>query len=793
MAVAAAVIIALALGGLSLLFLEEAPKDQTTKGPNNNGPALKPKADRKKPQPKPVELLPEVKDKNSKKADDKSTKALPKATKDGREFIVQLDYEPAQPGLVAPALAILRPEKAALFGKADGSKVVFSLPKDFTGTHEFALAMALGRRRVGEGKDRKNIDYRRKGGSHPFFAWPKVDGVAKPPRFDFSKPWPKPLTLKMLVTTEVTRVAVYVQDEAGEPVPKLEVSYNPQPYAMFFRSLGNEQLAKGITNDKGECTLTIPKCKTLTIRAWKTQAKAEDGRRRGFLRASQNFDWPPPSKVTLTMKAPVRRQDDPRNFHVFFEVQDAEGNEVKDARISLKLHKAAAEQDEEQWTQEWARNDYNSMEIHFRGKRGLYKGKITADKGVKEFELELLNPGQRTEKSLVLDKRSEVYGRILLPNGQPAPDVRVQLSAFGPLGQFPKRSRNIKTTDAKGEFRLAIGDHHKWLQAYKDGYEHVSVSIEALTMPAEIRLKNGQDVFGQLFDSQQQPAKGARVRLVFGQPVGAPAKGQEKDDKGFAKNSFRSIYGSVDEQGRYRFKGMPANKYSLVVRQKGNAPSVRILNIERNKDQSFQLPDGQSWSCTLKAEGKDLSHIRGSAQLVCIRTSRAGLPANMEWEAGRGASGRARVSGPQVSFEGLAPGDYLLEVQAKHDEQGLQFSNLERVTIPSAHGQIELGKAGRVIISAPASAKFPKGEKIRFEYMPEAALEIDGQRQASRGLWLKSWTSWTIQAGAKDREFPGVPPGRYRLTWRLDSDKSGMQHSLEFVVMPEQDQLLTLR
>jgi Carboxypeptidase regulatory-like domain len=169
-----------------------------------------------------------------------------------------------------------------------------------------------------------------------------------------------------------------------------------------------------------------------------------------------------------------------------------------------------------------------------------------------------LQPGEAVEDlEVVLRRGATIEGRVLAPDGSPAPGAKVTLevkdrgSAFGMAGQ-PEA-----VTDEEGQYRLdGVPEGAHTVTARKDGSLPTRKDIEARAGAnrLDLRLEGGSEVSGWIV-SAEGPVHRANVFLM---PVEArPGTG-----------SFTS---TSEPDGAFRFEAVADGRYRLSVEKQGYA------------------------------------------------------------------------------------------------------------------------------------------------------------------------------------------------------------------------------
>lgn len=163
-------------------------------------------------------------------------------------------------------------------------------------------------------------------------------------------------------------------------------------------------------------------------------------------------------------------------------------------------------------------------------------------------------PGSVVKHDLVLARGGgEVRGRVLDPQGRPAPDAQVLIGcedakwARSRGGSPPRRTR----TDQEGSFSfVGLRPGPVPLQARRPGSAPAELLLEVrLGSPAEATLRLGPEGFarGCVTDSAGRPVAGAWVERADVAP-------------------FARTFARTDAQGRYRLPGLPGGRVRLTAR-----------------------------------------------------------------------------------------------------------------------------------------------------------------------------------------------------------------------------------
>ncbi len=192
-----------------------------------------------------------------------------------------------------------------------------------------------------------------------------------------------------------------------------------------------------------------------------------------------------------------------------------------------------------------------------------------------------LEPGKTNRITFSLKTSPKLLGRVLDPDGKPAPNTIVTL--------FPVRGFQ-KQTDTQGRFALTSdqaqyygGMEEQRLVIARDLQRNLAAAVELddEATNAEVRLQPALVLAGQVTDPKGNAITNAEAQLLFwtertGAPLDRPAK--------------------VDAQGRFEIKALPqGRRYNVSVSAKGFGREDRSLQADESAKarvqlDSFQLP-----------------------------------------------------------------------------------------------------------------------------------------------------------------------------------------------------------
>jgi protocatechuate 3,4-dioxygenase beta subunit len=127
-----------------------------------------------------------------------------------------------------------------------------------------------------------------------------------------------------------------------------------------------------------------------------------------------------------------------------------------------------------------------------------------------------LETGERREGvELVLRASPQVRGRVLTPDGEPAAEAMVLVTA---LQAGEGLSTEGRSTEADGSFALDVAPGRAHLEATKEGYAAASreVVVTDAGVDVKLRLGRGAEVSGRVLGPDGEPAPGRQVQLVSG-------------------------------------------------------------------------------------------------------------------------------------------------------------------------------------------------------------------------------------------------------------------------------------
>ena len=153
---------------------------------------------------------------------------------------------------------------------------------------------------------------------------------------------------------------------------------------------------------------------------------------------------------------------------------------------------------------------------------------------------------------LVLRRGARISGRVLAPDGSPAPDATVRLVGSG-IGDAPPPVRS----DAAGRYRLeGVEPGRHLLEARHLRYPPHRQEIEVAPGDNDLDLlfEPGGEVSGRVIEASGAPVGGARVELRGGAPPAAS--------------------GPTGADGRFHLRGVAPGLYRLRARHAGHAPGV---------------------------------------------------------------------------------------------------------------------------------------------------------------------------------------------------------------------------
>lgn len=193
-----------------------------------------------------------------------------------------------------------------------------------------------------------------------------------------------------------------------------------------------------------------------------------------------------------------------------------------------------------------------------------------------------------------------VTGIVLDPHGNPVPDAVVYSS---PMGSWVEP---ILTTDELGEFELDAKYGWAHLSARAGGFGPSAQQILRKNPGDEVRIELrlteiGSSLAGQVWDLNGKPAAGARV--YFG-----PTKSNASAQFGAfvtAQSSASEVVLTADENGRFRFVGLPVGTYRVQAHHENSATWSREVHLKRDREQLLEifLEGGASVEGWITSEG----------------------------------------------------------------------------------------------------------------------------------------------------------------------------------------------
>ncbi len=193
-----------------------------------------------------------------------------------------------------------------------------------------------------------------------------------------------------------------------------------------------------------------------------------------------------------------------------------------------------------------------------------------------------------------------VTGIVLDPHGNPVPDAVVFSS---PMGSWVEP---IKRTDELGEFELDAKYGWAHLSARAVGFGPSAQQILRKNPGDEVRIELrlteiGSSLAGQVWDLNGQPAAGARV--YFG-----PTKSNASAEFGAfvtAQSSASEVVLTADENGRFRFVGLPVGTYRVQAQHGISATWSQEVHLKRDREQLLEifLESGASVEGWIASEG----------------------------------------------------------------------------------------------------------------------------------------------------------------------------------------------
>jgi hypothetical protein len=292
-----------------------------------------------------------------------------------------------------------------------------------------------------------------------------------------------------------------------------------------------------------------------------------------------------------------------------------------------------------------------------------------------------LEPGGGVENlEVALRRGATIEGRVLAPDGSPAPGAKVALVLEGRGSAFGMAGRPEAVADEEGQYRLegvAEGPHA--VTAAKGGSlpTRKDLEVRAGVNRLDLRLEGGFEVSGWIV-SAEGPVHRASVSLI---PVEAqPGAG-----------SFTSASGP---DGAFRFEAVAAGRYHLSVEKQGfsTASPPEDLQVAAAPLTGLEIRLERGGAVTGRLLGLDLRDA----------------PQAQVWAATPGRPGQTGTVGPDGRYriEGLTSGEWM--VAATVPAKGREARGMVALSPGQTEAalDLELG-AGLVLSGTVASAGEP--------------------------------------------------------------------------------------
>ncbi len=316
-----------------------------------------------------------------------------------------------------------------------------------------------------------------------------------------------------------------------------------------------------------------------------------------------------------------------------------------------------------------------------------------------------------------------VEGRVLLPDGRPAIEAKIEPVRNDPAG--PRFSRTpLAWTDGDGRYRLdGLKPGQRSLEANSDGLPRVVRDVELRTGAnvADFRFTGGQELAGRVLDPAGTPVARAAVELL-------------RSGEGWTET--RAVTG---QGGEFAFHNVVDGEYRLLATRTGLAPSAAVaVKVAGAPVTDLELRLRQGTTITGAVLGVE------PAQLPGVRVE-ANRDRGVELTAAPDAQGRYRL-------ENAHPGRWWVTAE---DRVG---TSLQR-EITVAEGQAEVA----------LDLDFSKGLTLTGRVLVGAEPLADAYVFASGRAFSKARTDSQGRFALR-----GLEPGRVELT--VSEFRAGLNH-----------------
>jgi len=395
-----------------------------------------------------------------------------------------------------------------------------------------------------------------------------------------------------------------------------------------------------------------------------------------------------------------------------------------------------------------------------------------------------------------------ITGRVIGPDGQPAPDAQVIIHQ---IGEKPA-PRNWEATDDDGNFKLTgLSPGAYILFAQAPGYVAADVSTEnAIHRTGEnvtISLVKGGAITGRVTDEIGEPIVGVSV---FSNRL----RDLEGKTRGLGDESFGGRGGATDDRGVYRIYGLPPGVYIVgVAKGDANSPDDAQIRLDaptyhpsatRDTAVEINLRSGEEVS------GIDIRHRGVRGRMVSGKVSgeiESSSPARFLWVGLKGLVAGRFEAGSYVSdsrgfaIYGVPDDEYELMATRMGRDDEMSSSAPRRISVKGADvSGIELklaplaSIAGRIVIepSNPPkrcainhdAAANQSSDQVREQTGRRPVLEevtLRANRDEPNQLTQRSRFSWLDMYGRPPNakgEFAlkSLEAGRYRIVANLPDD-----------------------
>ncbi len=392
-------------------------------------------------------------------------------------------------------------------------------------------------------------------------------------------------------------------------------------------------------------------------------------------------------------------------------------------------------------------------------------------------------------------RKGSITGRVIADDGQPLPNVRVNVYATG----NDDRTGRDTQTDAEGNF-IAEGlppaayRISAWNNAYvpTEGNNPKDPKYYRLGETATLTLTKGGVISGRITDATGEPmielgVSATRVRQLDG------TKAKAEDNYRYTK--------LTDDRGRYRIYGLAPGSYIVQANAAayyyrggdahlGEKP-IYYPSTPRDGAQEITVNTGE------EVRGIDIRYRGEPGFSLTGRILGGAAPAGSKYFGTINLTLKAAPSGNTLgrswmdestperkfAFFGLADGEYVLEAEGTFGEKekreyfkaprrrvtikGNDVTNLQLQLLPL--GAIEGAIKVEALAERPADPKDTKPARQAWPEEVMLSLRYDDARSEDED---EQWNSRNRKAPNEKGEikYHGVPVGRYRLTAHLPSE-----------------------